>query len=420
MRSGELFFLLLTLVVAGTGVYGVWLIARAFGAVHENLLQIRLEGRSAARHPAVLTAISEYEASLRRADTRVNVGVIVDRVLQNMRPAGTARISGWIRVVRAAISICVVVGLLGTFIGLTIALTGLSGSLTQAGEQANAQNMAGLLSQLKVLLGGMSTAFRASVFGVAGSAILTALTALAGTFTIGDRVANELEHYLCNEFEPDVLSISDEDVQRRLLERFDELAQSLEVGLAAGLQSAADQFSDTARNMGQILQQVEPITRTLGSSGDSLEQLGRGLTAVTEDMRGLMVALKLGQEALPQRMAELHQVEEALVLSLGRLQEGIAAAATSNGKLVDGADLFQSAARQLDGTLGKFREEWPGIVQQFVNQTEQAIEQHTLGVSTSLDGLRETLEESRREHLAHMEELLSANHALAQRVASAK
>lgn len=391
MKPIELFFLMVTLVVAGTGVYGVRLIARAFGAVHDNLVQIRHEGRSAARHPAILAAISEYEAALRRTDTRVNVPVIVDRVLQNMRPAGDPRIGGWLRVVRAAISICVVVGLLGTFIGLTFALTGLNGSLTQAARQPDSQSMAALLSQLRVLLGGMSTAFQASVFGVGGSAILTAVTAIAGTFTIGDRVANELEHYLCNEFEPDVPKL----------------------GQADGLQSAAEQ-------LGQILRQVEPITRTLGSSGDSLEQLGRGLTAVTEDMRGLMVALKLGQEALPQRMAELHQVEEALVLSLGQLQQGIAAAASSNGKLVDGADLFQSAARQLDGTLGKFREEWPGIVQQFVNQTEQAIEQHTLGVNTALEGLRETLEETRREHLAHIEELLSANHAIAQQLAAAK
>jgi len=415
LNATELLFILITLAVAGSGGYGILQVGRVLAALQRSLMALKAGDTSVPVHPAIRTAIDEYEAAFRLEEERTNVAVIVERALHEIRPVGQIRIGGWIRYVRAAISVSVVLGLLGTFTGLYQALTGLSGSLLQTGQQ----DMTALLGQLKVLLSGMSTAFMASICGVAGSAILTAWSAFAGTFSMPDRVAAELEHYLCNQYVPRDRRLTQSEAQLRLLARFDELARSLETGLASGLADSARQFQETAAQMAGILKQVEPVTRTLGSSGQSLEALGRGLTAVTEEMRVLMAAMKVTQEALPGRMERLQQVEEALVASLGALQSSVAAAGGTNAQLVDGIDRFHAGVRQLEGTVSAFRGTWPDMMRQFVTRTEEAVEQHTLGVSESVERLREILEQQRTETLALMEDLVSANHAAAQAVAAA-
>lgn len=364
-------------------------------------------------HPLILSLIDEYERVQRRQPGAVNVEALVAKSLEALR------VSRWVGIVRMAVSTCVVFGLLGTLIGLIAALSGIQGALQQAAAQSGTNaDMLALVSQLRELLGGMGTAFRASLFGVGGSAVLTVAAALAGTFTIGDRVAVELEHYLCSEHVPSAEILTTTDLQRRLVERMDALTQTLEVGLASGMADAARQFSETSRSMSKVLRQVEPVTNALGHSGQSLETLSQGMLQVTDDMRSVMTALRVSQESVPQRMEELRKVEEILVSVIGGLHTSMQAVTTQNTRVIEAIDIFQHGTHTFEHTLTGFRSEWPAIIQEFATRTEQAVEHNSSTVTESIERLREILEQGHRDTLEQMEGLVTANQSTAQAVAT--
>ncbi|MDF2629441.1 MAG: hypothetical protein K0R39_3272 [Symbiobacteriaceae bacterium] len=420
LNNIERLFLGLNLTVVLVGLRGVSLVAKTYGSLTKDLENVRQNGQDAATHPVLRDAFFDYHRILGRFGGRVHEGVIVARALQGLRTRpGGARVEAWVRFVRTAISLCLVLGLIGTFTGLTQALFGLSGSLAEAAANAgDTKEMTGLLDQLREMLGGMSTVFQASLWGVGGSALLTLISAIWGTFSIGDRTAAELEHYFCHEYVARREANDGEDLQRQVLEQLSILTDTLRAGLTSGLSDAAALFAQTASRMGDILQQVQPITSSLDASGSSLRELGTGLSQVTGDMRDLMMSLKLTQGELPKRMEKLHEVESALLVSFDALQSSMAGSLKAYQDLVRGADLFHAGADTLQGTVRELKEAWPGIVQEFITRTESAVESQAVTVCESVDQLREVLEQSRRDSLEQMEQMVEAQTAFAKAAAS--
>lgn len=413
MTREQQFFLTLTLVTGILGLWGILAVRRAYGQVMSALTRLREEPELEPAHPLLVRVITDYEDALLRRDTQATAGVLVERALRSLRarPAGLP-LYAWVRWVRAAISICIVLGVLGTFVGLFLALGGLQGSLAAAAAQAgNADEMAGLLDQLRSLMGGMSTAFFASVCGVGGSLALTFFSAVFGTFSAAETLAEELEHFLVNEYLPKAPSGASEQAQRRLLERFDEAARSLESSIASGLTAAADR-------MVQVVQLVEPILGSLGNSGQSLAQLSQNMAEVTTDMHAVLSALKASQETVPQRMEELQKVESSLIATLGVLTVAVESGAGANERLTAALASFDTGAQHLESTLSEFRREWPAMMREFTEQTQQAVAHQAINVSEAVERLREMIEQSHVETVEQMEALVSSYGITAQTIAA--
>ncbi len=198
---------------------------------------------------------------------------------------------------RYLIGLLVFLGLLGTFYGLleTVqSVKGVLGGLSIGGGDA-AQAFGELKSRLETPLGGMSTAFSASLFGLAGSLVLGFLDLQAGLAQ--NRFYNDLEEWLSS---------------YTRLSGGGGVAELGEASVPAYIQALLEQTADGLESLERILARGEESRITANTN---LLALTERLSTLTDQMRT--------EQSLLLRLAE-QQVELKPVLH--RLAEGAAAA----------------------------------------------------------------------------------------------
>jgi hypothetical protein len=202
---------------------------------------------------------------------------------------------------RYLIGVLVFLGLLGTFYGLleTVqSVKGVLGGLSVGGSDV-AGAFAALKSRLETPLGGMSTAFSASLFGLAGSLVLGFLDLQAGLAQ--NRFYNELEELLSG------------------YTRLSGGGGAMELGetsVPAYIQALLEQTADSLDNLQRILSRGE---ESRINANAPLLALTDRLTTLTDQMRA--------EQNLMLRLAE-QQVELRPVLQ--RLVESLATAASGD------------------------------------------------------------------------------------------
>jgi hypothetical protein len=198
---------------------------------------------------------------------------------------------------RYLIGVLVFLGLLGTFYGLleTVqSVKGVLGGLSVGGGDAAAA-FADLKARLETPLGGMSTAFSASLFGLSGSLVLGFLDLQAGLAQ--NRFYNELEELLSG------------------YTRLSGAGPNVELGEAsvpAYIHALLEQTADSLDNLQRILSRGE---ESRISANAPLLTLTDRLTTLTDQMRA--------EQSLMLRLAE-QQVELRPVLQ--KLAEGVTGA----------------------------------------------------------------------------------------------
>jgi hypothetical protein len=194
---------------------------------------------------------------------------------------------------RYLIGLLVFLGLLGTFFGLleTVqSVKGVIGGLAVGGSDVG-QAFATLQERLQTPLGGMSTAFSASLFGLAGSLILGFLDLQAGLAF--NRFYNDLEEWLSAWTRISASSITGGDGEA-----------SVPVFLEALLEQTADN--------------IDKLQRTMGRGEESRIAANNNLVSLTERLALLSEQIRTEQTILV-KLAEQH-VELKPVLQ--RLADG--------------------------------------------------------------------------------------------------
>lgn len=148
-------------------------------------------------------------------------------------------------------------GLLGTFLGITMNLSALSQTISQA----NTSDVNSLVSELQQPLQGMGIAFITSLIGLFFSAVLTVVNFLKNTSLAKYKLISCLEDYLDNIYQPTILGDTriDKAVDRLVFEFKDFLGrfgttvrEAVESSLGAKIQQIVDankQASDLARQV---------------------------------------------------------------------------------------------------------------------------------------------------------------------------
>jgi hypothetical protein len=242
--------------------------------------------------PRLLTSIATMLAE--RRGNRVSLSAVTMRTILD----GIAtRLDETRETSRYLIGLLVFLGLLGTFYGLLETVQSVKGVLggLSTGSADVAQSFAELKTRLETPLGGMSTAFSASLFGLAGSLVLGFLDLQAGLAQ--NRFYNELEEWLSS------------------YARLSGGSGSVEMGEAsvpAYIQALLEQTADSLDNLQRILSRGE---ESRFSANAPLLALTERLTTLTDHMRA--------EQTLMLRLAE-QQVELRPVLA--RLADGMNAA----------------------------------------------------------------------------------------------
>lgn len=100
--------------------------------------------------------------------------------------------------VKRAVSLMIVLGLLGTFYGLTLSIGELVKTLAASGGMDVLDSMDSVIGGLISSVKGMSVAFVTSLFGIASSILLTIINIFFGVEDVRESVMIEMEEYLDN------------------------------------------------------------------------------------------------------------------------------------------------------------------------------------------------------------------------------
>ena len=198
----------------------------------------------------------------------------------------------------------VLLGLLGTFLGLTITLQSmgiilskLAGGLQNASNDSILQVMVELITRLKEPMGGMGTAFSTSLFGLAGSGVVGVLAMILSR--VHDQLKWNLENWLSEQVRLSSQDRPDDGLNFPLDADLPEQMRAIAQQLAATREDSGKAVADTNKFLLEMTiqqQQAAEIFRSLKELAAETQKgilLGNELTGrLVKDSRQLVSTLQ--------------------------------------------------------------------------------------------------------------------------------
>ena len=185
-------------------------------------------------------------------------------------------------------------GLLGTFLGITINLSELSGKITQI-DSNNVSSLSNLVQEIQKPLQGMGIAFTTSLAGISFSALLTGINVLKNTGIAKHRLVSAIEDYLDNIYLPKVQQGShrlDKAVDRLVNEFGDFLSRfgtTVRDAVESSLGAKIQQIVDVNEKAGELARQVyNGFQESAGTIAHSTNQL-QNAVSVFENSVAIML-----------------------------------------------------------------------------------------------------------------------------------
>lgn len=174
------------------------------------------------------------------------------------------------RFVKNSVSLMVVLGLLGTFYGLTLSVGRLVELLNTSGNSEMLVGMDSIITGLISAVKGMSVAFSTSLAGVAGSIVITVLGILINIEEARQSLMVQLEDYLDNVVEQELLSHKESELGRisaAIISCFDGFSVKVENVLQSTVSDFSDKLAVASNN---IVKSSEGLEGTITKFQDAL------------------------------------------------------------------------------------------------------------------------------------------------------
>ena len=186
------------------------------------------------------------------------------------------------RFLNNSVSLFVTMGLLGTFLGLSLSVSSLSQLLGSTADWQNALNNMG--SGLLSALSGMGVAFYTSLVGVACSIILTILRSIFSPDAIRDQLENELELWLDHRVAPRLSTDNPKDdaaIVRQMTNCLNAATASMNASLedtTAALKQSLTAFSSTVDAFNRGVRDFSEFDYNLRGTVEKMDVAVRDLT----------------------------------------------------------------------------------------------------------------------------------------------
>jgi len=283
-----------------TGVLLTLIIRARYGAI-ERALRRHGDTPGGLDNPVLARIVHEALGSARASATEVNTQAIIDHAFQT-------ELRGLLvgeRFVKSMTGLVIILGLVGTFYGLSTSIGRLTALLSGKTSIAATEVAASLTQGLTETLSGMSVAFSASLFGIVAAIVMT----LLGVFlNIGDRrlaVMVQIESYIDNVLLSEVrsggaaqrgdggayasvptASAASSTRLESAMHGFSDSVTRLEQ-VMAGFESALSNFSTSTRDFREFNHHLKDnIQRMSLSFGDLSESLRKQSASIDASVRG--------------------------------------------------------------------------------------------------------------------------------------
>lgn len=200
------------------------------------------------KNPVLNAIIEDYRTISVAARGEINTQAIVEKNF-NLRLNGLGLGE---RFVRNSVSLMVVLGLLGTFYGLTLSVGKLVELLSNSGNSDLLVSMDSVITGLIFSVKGMSVAFSTSLAGVAGSIVITILGILFNIEEARQALMVQLEDYLDNVVEQELLQFKESELSRismAIMTSFDGFSVKVEDVLRSTVLDFSDKLALASSNI---------------------------------------------------------------------------------------------------------------------------------------------------------------------------
>ncbi|WP_349408764.1 hypothetical protein [Pseudalkalibacillus sp. SCS-8] len=286
-------------------------------------------------------AIEEYRTFHLSGVANVNSPVLVEKHLmkQPIRVLGIFQVptGNIIRLIHGLPSLAIIVGVLGTFVGLTMAIMAMQDTLVGIGNQPGGANLSvtEIVTAISEPFKGMSIAFVTSIAGIGSSLCLSLIQSgfLTGGTSLGylqDRVITEAEDVLDHVVQEQLQNEKPKDSLERLLDRLvtkvqESFQQSIGdfgekmVGFTAGLEEAMEDVKGILSAQRDHTEQFKQSSDVLVMFGDRFSDtitklesvqhsVDKGLTKLGEHVSGFEKQYKRTSEQLDQGQKRMEHV----------------------------------------------------------------------------------------------------------------
>jgi methyl-accepting chemotaxis protein len=354
-----IFLILLTFVLALV----VNLIIRRRYINFENDLQGRQQLKTGIFKSELINKIvREYKNAAMGNFSEVNTQAIIEKCF-NQRLRGLIIAE---RFVKNSVSILIILGLLGTFLGLTISVGELVKVLDQTNVADFINNPSIFITGLVSAVGGMTVAFVTSLVGIGCSILLTVLNIIFSPDETRETLMVHIEEYLDNNVAQVVYKDKETEytmLNRILKETFVEFGEKIK----NTLKDTVDDFGD---RLSHVVMDVHLSSKTLDSTVDrfdaSLKNFAGNIRDFTEfnfNLRNNIERMDVSLVKVTEALTETSKVIAANYSSLERFSNDIKEAADEisvynkqvikdMGQLVGEMKTTVASIRELGDTLG--------------------------------------------------------------------
>ncbi|GAB6100665.1 hypothetical protein JCM16358_25440 [Halanaerocella petrolearia] len=226
----------------------------------------------------------EYEELLAKSKDKINTQSFIEAYFSK-------KIDGiikWIKIIDKSVSVLILLGVLGTFIGLTFSLSNIDLNILS-------QDMTKGINKLSKLLEGMKIAFYTSIAGMITSVIVNVVNRIWNPEQKMISIMTRLEDYLDNNIRGQI------DRQTRQVEAVTELSNKIEQSFS----SLENVLTDT------FIESIGTLDNTMQNIYNSMNKFNE-LSNEFEEAKGYMVEFNQGLEESVNKFAELYQTNKEL------------------------------------------------------------------------------------------------------------
>ena len=269
----------------------------------QRLINTGLRGEQ----PKIVQTLEDRFQQASKQLEQVNTGALIDQVYSQEKINGKGLTCEQIDYLcRILPNLLLAFGLLGTFLGITINLS----TLSQTINQANANDVSNLVTELKKPLEGMSIAFTTSLTGLFFSAVLTVFNFLFNSGLAKYRLISSLEDYLDNIYLLEIQGdnrldkivnkmVSQQDV---FLTNFGKVVrEAVEQSMGKVAQQIADGNRETTDLARQVYEKFTDAAGTISLAADEFESSMSDLNATSQIFKES--AETFNQSQFPQQLS---------------------------------------------------------------------------------------------------------------------